>query len=57
MRVGSACHLYAGAIRRGRSCRTVWTLGLLGWNGSLGHAVCELVELMNVGIVKRAVFV
>lgn len=57
MRVGSACHLYAGAIRRGRSGRTLRTLGLLGWNESLGHAICEPVESRNVGVVKTAVFV
>ena len=57
MRVGSACHLYAGARRRGRSGRVVRTFGLDGWNGSCGHARFELVVGMNVGVVKTAVFV
>lgn len=37
MSVGNACHLYAGAIRRGRSVRTVVGEGFWGWNGSSGQ--------------------
>ena len=57
MSSGSADHLYAGAIKRGRSVRTEVGDGLWGWNGSCGQArLASLVE-MKVGVVNNAVFV
>lgn len=47
MRFGRAFHLYAGAISRGRSGRTLVGDGLPGLKVSLGQAALALVE--NVG--------
>ena len=47
MRLGRAFHLYAGAIIRGRSGRTLVDDGLPGLKVSLGQAALALVE--NVG--------
>ena len=54
MSVGRAAHLYAGAMRRGRSDLTVSTLGVAGRNGSLGQASEESVVGRKVGEVKMA---
>jgi len=47
IRFGRASHLYAGAISRGRSGRTLVADGLPGLKVSLGQADLALVE--NVG--------
>ena len=47
MRSGRALHLYAGAISRGRSGRTLVDDGLPGLKVSLGQAATAFVE--NVG--------
>lgn len=57
MSAGRESHLYAGAIRRGRSGRTESTLGFFGWNGSLGQASEESASARKVGDVNAAVFV
>lgn len=56
MRLGRACHLYAGAIKRGRSGRSEVGLGLEGEKESCGHPLPEL-EGLNVGDEKAAAFV
>lgn len=57
MRPGRAAHLYAGAMRRGRSERSEVGLGLEGAEkGSCGHANAVL-EGLNVGVEKAAAFV
>jgi hypothetical protein len=57
MSSGSAAHLYAGAIRRGRSGRTVSLSGLEGWKGSCGQEMVGLLVAINVGAVNAAVSV
>lgn len=54
MRSGNAAHLYAGAIRRGRSGRTFVGAGLAGLKESSGHPGLESLEGLNVGVVKAA---
>ena len=49
MRFGRAFHLYAGAISRGRSGRTVVADGVPGLKVSLGQEALALVE--NVGLL------
>jgi hypothetical protein len=39
MSAGRAAHLYAGAMSRGRSGRTVVGAGLAGWKESEGQAL------------------
>lgn len=55
MRLGRAAHLYAGAIIRGRSERTLVGDGVWGLKGSLGQEFLAFVE--NVGVPKRALLV
>lgn len=57
MRFGNASHLYEGAMRRGRSERTLVGEGSDGWKGSEGQARLTSFELMKVGVVKIAVLV
>lgn len=57
MSFGSACHLYAGAISRGRSGRTLVGEGSEGLNESCGHANSALFEAWKVGVVYAAVLV
>ena len=57
MRLGSAFHLYEGAMRRGRSVRTVVACGFAGWKGSAGQERAALLEGLNVGVVYAAVLV
>lgn len=54
MRVGSAAHLYAGAMIRGRSGRTVVAWGFVGLKVSAGHATALAAK---VGLPKTAVLV
>lgn len=50
MREGKASHLYAGAMRRGRSVRTVVGFGLAGAKLSLGQPGFELELGLYVGV-------
>ena len=54
IKFGSASHLYAGAMRRGRSGRTEVTLGFSGLKGSSGHASAALLDGLKVGVVNAA---
>ena len=56
MRLGRVSHLYAGAMRRGRSERSEVGLGLEAEKGSCGH-VNPVLEGLNVGTEKAAAFV
>lgn len=46
--------MYAGAMRRGRSGRTLVTLGFVGLKGSCGHANAALLDGRKVGEVNAA---
>jgi len=51
---GRVAHLYAGAMRRGRSERRLVGEGFEGWNGSSGHAWALLEVETKVGVANAA---